>query len=511
MKILAITSKSATFELDNLSPYFSGNVFLIELNDKLVRQENRNVFSVFGLAPNTDYICKANGESVKFRTLQSNIEISVMKFGAVGDGIHDDTGAFTAAMNCLPENSVLTVPAGNYSIKPVFMKSGITVYLEKGAKVCAAAARSDYPVLLGVLEGINCRRNIGTWQGEEADCFASVFTAYEQNNISIIGEGEIDCGAVQGDWYFNHRIKRGAWRPRGLFFNRCDGVTVLGVTVRNTPSWNVHPYFCNNVKLYDLVIENASDAPTTDGVDPDCCTGVEIVGVKIAVGNDCIALKSGTYEFAKRYKTPCKDITIRNCLMREGQGGVVFGSEISGGIEEVNVSKCLFEGTERGLRIKTLRGRGRIGKCDGVTFSDIVMKNVKVPFVINMYYNSDDESGHNEYVWTTEKLPVDDKTPQIGSFVFKDMVCTGVAYSAAVFHGLPESPIKSITFDHVSFTYNENAEEGYPVMQEKKFAVKNQGLDFRFVERVLLKNVVISGQIGEPVLTQEVKKIAITK
>ena len=139
------------------------------------------------------------------------------------------------------------------------------------------------------------------------------------------------------------------------------------------------------------------------------------------------------------------------------------------------------------------------------------MKNVKVPFVINMYYNSDDESGHNEYVWTTEKLPVDDRTPQIGSFVFKDMVCTGVAYSAAVFHGLPESPIKSITFDHVSFTYNENAEEGYPVMQEKKFAVKNQGLDFRFVERVLLKNVVISGQIGEPVLTQDVKKIAITK
>ena len=222
---------------------------------------------------------------------------------------------------------------------------------------------------------------------------------------------------------------------------------------------------------------------------------------------------NGNTELIEKIKADCKlsaqfDYYV---IFSEGQGGVVFGSEISGGIEEVNVSKCLFEGTERGLRIKTLRGRGRIGKCDGVTFSDIVMKNVKVPFVINMYYNSDDESGHNEYVWTTEKLPVDDKTPQIGSFVFKDMVCTGVAYSAAVFHGLPESPIKSITFDHVSFTYNENAEEGYPVMQEKKFAVKNQGLDFRFVERVLLKNVVISGQIGEPVLTQDVKKIAITK
>ena len=177
MKILALTPKSATFELDgNLSPYFSGNNFLIELNDKLVRQENRNVFSVFGLAPNTDYVCKVNGESVKFRTTQANLEISIEKFGAMGDGIHDDTGAFSAAMNCLPENSILTVPAGTYSLKPVFMKSGITVYLEKGAKICAAPARGDYPVLPGVLDGINCLRNIGTWQGEEDDCFASVFT-----------------------------------------------------------------------------------------------------------------------------------------------------------------------------------------------------------------------------------------------------------------------------------------------------------------------------------------------
>lgn len=512
MKILALTPKSATFELDGyLSPYFSGNNFLIELNGKLVRQENRNVFSVFGLTSNTDYICKANGESVKFRTLQSSLEISIDKFGAVGDGLHDDTGAFTAAMNCLPENSVLIVPAGQYSLKPVFLKSGITIYLEKGAKICAAAARGDYPVLPGVIEGANCRRSIGTWQGEEDDCFASVFTAYCQNNIAIIGDGEIDCGATQGDWYFNHKVKRVAWRPRGLFFNRCEGITVLGIAVRNTPSWNIHPYFCTDVKLYDLVLENSSDVPTTDGIDPDCCTGVEIVGVKISVGDDCIALKSGSLELAKRYKTPCSCVTIRNCLMRAGCGGVVFGSELSGGIEDVNVSKCLFEGTERGLRIKTRRGIGKIGKCDGVTFSDIVMKNVKVPFVINMFNNESGESAHTEYVWSTEKLPVDERTPQIGSFVFKDMVCTGVAYTAAAFYGLPESPIKSITFDHVSFTYNDNSKEGFPDMRERNVAVKNQGLDFRCVEKVILKNVVISGQIGEPVLTDDVKKITIIK
>ncbi|MCI8734979.1 MAG: glycoside hydrolase family 28 protein, partial [Clostridia bacterium] len=151
----------------------------------------------------------------------------------------------------------------------------------------------------------------------------------------------------------------------------------------------------------------------------------------------------------------------------------------------------------------------RVGSCGDVTFSDVVMKNVKVPFVINMYYNMGDETGHTEYVWSTEKLPVDERTPQIGSFVFKNMVCTGVEYSAAAFYGLPESPIKSIAFDHVSFTYNEQAEAGFPDMREHNEAVKNQGLDFRNVQKVMLKNVVISGQSGEPVLTQNVKKITV--
>lgn len=510
MKILTITAKSATFELDaNLSPYFSGNNFIVELNGKLVRQENRNVISVFGLKPDTEYTFKANGESIKFKTPVVNVEISVTAFGAKGDGLHDETGAFNSAMNCLPENSVLVVPKGDYLLKPLFLKSGITIYLEKGAKIIGAPARGDYPVLPGVIKGTYSRINAGTWQGEEDDCFASVFTGFNQHNIAIIGEGEIDCSAQQGDWYLNYRVKRGAWRPRGLFFNRCEGVLIQGLTIKNSPSWCIHPYFCKNVNLYDLVIENPTDTATTDGIDPDSCEGVNIVGVKISVGDDCISLKSGVLETAKRYKTPCKDITVRNCLMRDGHGGVVFGSELSGGIENICVSKCLFEGTDRGLRIKTRRGRGRVGKCDGVVFSDIVMKSVKVPFVINMYYNMGDDTGHTEYVWTTNKLPVDERTPQVGSFTFRNMVCTGVEYSAASFYGLPEAPIKSLTFDHVSFTYNDQCEAGFPDMREQDVAVKNQGLDFRFVKKVTLKNVVISGQTGEPIITKNVKKLTV--
>ncbi|MDE7305954.1 MAG: glycoside hydrolase family 28 protein, partial [Clostridia bacterium] len=383
-----------------------------------------------------------------------------------------------------------------------FLKSYITIYLENGATLLANPDRNEYPVLPASVGG----NNLGTWQGEEAECFASIITAFKCENISIIGEGTIDCNALAGDWYTNHRIKRIAWRPRGLFFNRCKNILVQGISVKDTPSWNVHPYFCKNVKLFDLTLKNIPSMPTTDGIDPDCCDGVEIIGVKISVGDDCIAIKSGTLELAKKYKIPSRNILIRNCLMCEGHGGVVFGSELSGGIENVTVTKCVFDGTDRGLRIKTRRGRGRIGKCGGVTFSDIEMINVKVPFVINMYYNMGDETGHTEYVYTTKKLPIDDRTPKVGSFTFKNMTCSGVEYSAGAFYGLPEAPIKNIKFEDVEFSYNKNSEAGFPDMREENEAVKNQGLDFRFVEEVTLKNVTITGQDGEEVLLEEVGK-----
>lgn len=521
MKILALTPVSVTVELENTTtPFFSSDKFIIRINGQNIREENRNVFSVFNLSGGANYELEAAGERINFQLPPKYTAVSVYSFGAKGDGKHDDTSAFQAAVNCLPEGYLIYVPAGRYSVRPIFLKSGVTVFLDKCATLLGNPDRENYPVLPGIISSsetahLTAERevygykelNLGTWQGEEVSCFASLFTACGQKNISIIGEGVIDCNAPSGDWYENHRVKRGAWRPRGVFFNRCENVLMQGITVKNTPSWNIHPYFCKRVKLYDLTLENPPDMPTTDGVDPDCCNGVDIAGVKISVGDDCIAIKSGTFETAKKYRTPCKNINIHNCLMRDGHGGVVFGSELSGGIQNVTVDKCLFDGTDRGLRIKTRRGRGRIGKCGAVIFSDIVMKNVKVPFVINMFYNMGDENGHGEYVWTTEKLPVDERTPEIGSFTFKNIVCTGAEYSAGAFYGLPESPIKSITFENVSFSYNPDANEGFPDMREKNFAVKKQGLDFRCVEKVVLKNVEITGQTGEPVLCENVKEI----
>lgn len=510
MKILAINPCGyAVFELEgNKTPYFSPEIFQIVLDGKAVRQENKNVFTLSGLSRGAEHTVTAAGESASFTVPEAELYANVKDFGAVGDGFNDDTAAFTAALSCLAgRDAVLEVPAGVYNIKQIFLTDGVTLYLEKGATLSASCDRSDYPVLPALIVGKG-ELNAGTWQGEEAECFASPITAIGRSNVCIAGDGVIDCNAEKGDWYVDHRKKRGAWRPRGVFFNRCKGVTMLGVTVKNTASWNIHPYFCRDVKLFSLNLVNPPHMPTTDGIDPDCCDGVEIVGADISVGDDCIALKSGTFGFAKKYQTPCRNVVIRNCLMREGHGGVVFGSELSGGIERVTVEKSLFFGTDRGLRIKTRRGRGRIGKCDGVVFENIKMTNVKTPFVINMYYNMGDGNGHTEYVWTTEKLPVDERTPEIGAFTFRDIECTGAEYCAGAFYGLPESPIKSVAFENVKIAFEPLAEAGYPDMKEKNEKVCRAGLLFDFVESVSLKNVTLSGISGERVLTRGVGKIA---
>ncbi len=496
MKILALTSRSICLEMDGPTPFFSGRGFPVSLDGSLVRVETRNVFSLFDLTPGREYTLQAGEETVTFRTKAESFCLNVRDFRAVGDGVHDDTGAFAAAIACLSPGGTVYVPEGRYLLKPLFLKSEMTLYLAQGAVLLGHPDREVYPVLPGIASYGDGEMNLGTWQGEEVSCFASLITGVNCHDVAIIGPGAIDGGGGEGDWYQDHRTVRIAWRPRGIFLNRCENVLLQGMTVCNTPSWNVHPYFCKRVRLLDLKLFNDPNMPTTDGIDPDTCQDVAILGTDISVGDDCIALKSGTIAQAKKYRQPCRDITIRNCRMRSGHGGVVLGSELSGGIENVTVERCLFQGTDRGLRIKTRRGRGRYGLTGNITFRDIRMEDVKTPFVVNMYYNMGDNTGHTEYVWTTQKLPVDERTPQIGAFHFANMVCTGVGYCAGAFYGLPEAPIEAISMKNVHFCYDSTCEPGYPDMREKNEKEKNAGLIFQFTDTVTLDNVTFQGCLG---------------
>jgi polygalacturonase len=496
-KPIVITSRSATFEMENLD-IVTTNEYELFVNGNLYTKTNMNVVSIFGLNPNTEYEISVkennNSEQIKIKTLNESVWLNVKRFGAKGDGKTNDTNALQATILACPDNGCVYIPEGNYYTSPLFLRSNITIELAKGARLVGDIDRNHYPVLPGLTYTSDEKDeyNLGSWEGNPLDCFASIITGINVENVNIIGEGVIDGNAQNSDWWVDVRTKRIAWRPRGVFLNKCKNITLQGVTVTNTPSWNLHPYFSENLKFIDLKIVNPKNSPNTDGCDPESCKNVDIIGVNFSVGDDCIAVKSGKIYMGRKYKKPSELFNIRNCSMNFGHGAIVLGSEMSGGIKNFTVSQCLFNQTDRGLRIKTRRGRGKDAIIDGITFENIKMTKVLTPLVINMFYYCDPD-GHTEYVYSKEKLPVDDRTPYLGKFVFKDIDCEDVNVAAGTFFGLPEQPIDSITIDNVSFHYAENPVADKPAMMDGLEAMSGRGIILSYVNEVNIKNVTFTG------------------
>lgn len=507
--LLLVTNRSASFELDNNDIYYSKKEFNVYVNDQLVLEnKNTNVFSLYNLEPNTEYKVKVDEFVFDLKTLDESASLNVRDFGAVGDGKHDDTMALQAAINSVPKNGTLIIPEGTYYTLPLFLKSDVTIDLKKGATLLGNTDRKLYPILPPfVYHNDGTKQELGHWEGVPQPIFASIITGLYVENVNIIGEGVIDANANNSDWWdFPITPEGGAFRPRGIYINRGKNVGVQGVSVKNTPSWNVHPIFSENMKFIDIYLESHKDSPNTDGCNPESCTHVEIIGVKFSVGDDCIAIKSGKMYPDMNKPVPMVDLTIRNCHMAYGHGAVVLGSEMSGGIKDLYVSRCLFEHTDRGLRIKTRRGRGRDSVVDNVNFSNIYMDHVLAPLTINMFYNCVDPDKHSEYVWSKEALPVDERTPLLGNFTFKDMVCDNVHAAAGFFYGLPEETIKSVTIDNIHFTMAEDAQAFKPIMMDHLDKTTKLGIVAHNVDKLTITNSTVKGQSGEEVVMSGVKE-----
>ena len=153
---------------------------------------------------------------------------------------------------------------------------------------------------------------------------------------------------------------------------RCTNVRLEGITCRNSASWTVHPLVCDNVTVDGITIANPPDSPNTDGINPEACSNVRIANCHIDVGDDCITIKSGKEHEPFRSSRPCENITVTGCTMLHGHGGVVIGSETAGGVRHVAIANCVFDGTDRGIRIKTCRGRG--SAVEHVSVSNVVMQ-----------------------------------------------------------------------------------------------------------------------------------------
>lgn len=501
--VLFQTARKAVIELEDFGRFYSKAPYTVLVDGKPWMESDRVVETIDGLKPDTEYRIavrteEEETETVVLKTDHEFVTLDVREFGAKGDGVHDDTLAIQAAISCCPRDSRVLIPAGCYRVSSLFLKSHITLELAENAVLSAYTERERFAVLPGMTESWDETKeyNLGTWEGNPLNMFSAVITGVDVTDVVITGKGVLDGNASEENWWHEFRTIIGAYRPRMIFLNRCKRITVHGITTRNTPAWNIHPYFSEDLRFLQLHIFNPKISPNTDGMDPESCKNVEIAGTYFSVGDDCIAVKSGKIYMGKTYKRPCENIEIRQCCMKDGHGSVTLGSEMAAGVRHLRVRDCLFLNTDRGLRIKTRRGRGKDAVVEDVVFENIYMDHVLSPFVINSFYWDCDPDGHTEYVASKKPLPVDDRTPHILQLAFRNIEAHNCHVCGTFFYGLPEAKIQEIEMENISIDYAEDPTPEFPAMMAGVDKVTKMGIFIHNVHRLATKNVSIQGQEG---------------
>ncbi len=348
----------------------------------------------------------------------------VRAFGAKGDGHTKDTTALQAAIDRCGRGAGGTVhlPAGTYVSAPLDLKSHVRLQLDMGATLLGSPDMDDYPI-----------RADATWRK------VSLIHADNAIGISITGEGTID-GNGKVWWDAKALRKKGepeAPRPLLIDLTHTRQILIEGVTIQNSPQYNITAFWCDGLTVRGVTILNPGrGAPNTDGIDPVSTSHVLIEHTTIDTGDDNIAIKAGLVERGDP-NIPSTDIVIRDCTLRAGHG-LSIGSEQAGGVRNVTVERVTFTGTRQGIRIKSARGRGN--DIGNFTYRDITMKDVETPIEITEYYTGmvKDDPGQ----------PVTEHTPRFHDITIQNVTATG-AKRAGVVMGLPESIIKNLTLKNV--------------------------------------------------------------
>lgn len=384
------------------------------------------------------------------------------------------------------------VPPGKYLTGSIEMVSNSSLHLDAGAEIIFSNDLDDYSLVKS------------RWEGKVQDSYMPLVYGRDLVNVSVTGRGVLNG---KGQWWWTqHKDKILKYpRPRFISFENCERVLIEGIKLIDSPSWTVTPVNSKNITIHNISIKNPADSPNTDGINPDSCSDVRISDCNVDVGDDCITIKSGVE--ANPERNPCRNITITNCTLLHGHGGVVIGSEMSGSIQNVVISNCVFNETDRGIRLKSRRGRG--GVVEDIRITNIIMDKVMCPIVMNLYYYCG-EGGKEKKVWDTAPYPVDDSTPSFRRIHLSGITARNVSASAMFLYGLPESPLSDLSFSDIRIHMKEGGAADYPAMMDRLEPMSQKGAFISYVKNSTFRDFVIENQDGEKAVIQDCSNLEIS-
>lgn len=407
-------------------------------------------------------------------------KVNVCDFGAVSGGRVKNTEAINNAIESLANQGggTVEVPRGVFLTGPVELKSNINLQLDDGAVLLFSEDFDDYPLINTFFEGFFTYRCISPIYGKDLTNVAVTgngvvdgnggawrpikhFKLPERQWDTLVKGGGVVMEGKEEMWWPTEAAMNGHktlvpnpallrskeecekyrdfLRPAMVHFANCKNVLLEGVTFQNSPAWCLHPWLCEHLTVRNVSVRNPWFSQNGDGIDVECCKYVKVYDSVFDVGDDALCVKSGKNEDGRKLGKPCEYVEFNNCIVYHGHGGFVIGSEMSGGVKNVQVTDCTFIGTDTGLRFKSCLGRG--GVVEDVYIDNINMTSIpKEAIIFTMGYDMDTKEGQ-------EVAP--EEIPEFKNVYINNVNCAKAGTPVSI-SGLSAMPVHHIYLKNIN-------------------------------------------------------------